>query len=128
MVNQVFDDNEDLKIVLEAQAKTINNLNKKINELNAELHTTKSKLVAIPSNSSGSIVQTTDDEETIARTQLNLLKNIALSRELTYEETKKVDIYAKLLMALMGKNKPKTIEGQDTSTEDLLRIVENNNG
>lgn len=124
MVNKLFDGNEDLKIFSDAQTATIISLNKKINELNREIERLKSQ--NIPSITS-SIVTDVDDEETIARTQLNLLKNVALTRELTYEETKKVDIYAKLLISLMGRKKEKGLPGDEAETADLLKIVESSN-
>lgn len=121
MVDDIFNEKEDLKVLVEAQKKIIISLNKKINELEAN----KLQVVSISNNIDSNLIKTTDDEETIARTQLNLLKNISLSRELTYEETKKVDIYAKLLISLMGRNKKKDLPGEEASTNDLLSIVEN---
>ncbi len=124
MVSNLFDDQEDLKVFAEAQTKTIINLNKKINELNDEIKHLKSVLSKSTPIISTNLIEESDDEETIARMQLRLLKNVSLERELTYEETKKVDIYAKLLLTLMGRNKNKVSPGKDLSTEDLLKLVE----
>lgn len=124
MVNKLFDEQEDLKVFADAQTKTIINLNKKINDLNSEVAHLKAILEKSTPIISSGIIQQSDDEETIARTQLRILKNISMERELTLEETKKVDIYAKLLLAFMGKNKNKISPAKDYTTQELLKLVE----
>ena len=64
------------------------------------------------------------DEETICRMQLEILNKVSMMRELSMEETKKVDIYTKLLIQINSGKKSKPDSGLDSLTDnDLLRIV-----
>lgn len=66
---------------------------------------------------------TLSDEEAICRMQLKLLHDKSLGRELTLEETKKVEILTKLLVTMAAKN-PKEDEAPTAiSTEELLKLV-----
>lgn len=124
MVNKLFDSEEDLRVFSEAQTSTIINLNKKINELNEENKHLKNLLEKSTPIISAGIMQESDDEETISRTQLRILRNVSMERELTLEECRKVDTYAKLLIALLGKTKTIQSKTKDISTEELLKLVE----
>jgi hypothetical protein len=64
------------------------------------------------------------DEETICRVQLHLLNNASMLRELTMEETKKVEIYTKLLSQINNTKKKQPNDALDSlSDTDLLKIV-----
>lgn len=101
----------EMKAYSEAQYKTIIALNQKINELEAK----NKSLEEILANSVPMVKEQAaeiqllsqgTDEETICRIQLKLLKDRVLAGdELTMEETKKADIYARLLLAIKQGNK-----------------------
>ena len=67
------------------------------------------------------------DEEVICRTQLNLLKQMSLERQLTLEESRKVDIFSKILIALNEKPKTIKLETKSFKDEELLAIVSDEN-
>jgi hypothetical protein len=86
---------EDLKLKLakansfiSAQEETIDKLNKEIEKLQELL---ASRLEASPASSSF-----LEDEKIIADIQLKKLKDVALSRSLTLEETRKFEIFSKI--------------------------------
>lgn len=118
----------------EAQHKTIIELSKKNQKLEEEVKHLKTladsqvpKLQIQQEQSvikSGAIIE--DHEENICRMELKKLHDVSLERQLTYEETKKVEIYTKLLIAIQAKVKSNVIELKKTDTSDLLQLVENN--
>lgn len=106
-----------------AQTKQINELRKKLEELSQQaeqLTIENTRLKALnPSEEFD-----TEDAETIAVVQLALLRNYAMQRELTLEETKKYEIHTKILK-LIENVKPKD-ESQginSLSTEELLAAM-----
>lgn len=106
-----FKDLNDLKAFAQAQQKTLIELTKKNKAQEDEIKHLKKLLEgAVPVIQGPKIDFSTNDEETIAREQLYRLKDMSHDRELTLEETRRVEIYAKILIAL--KDKPKTIEIQ----------------
>jgi hypothetical protein len=121
----------DLKAFAEAQQKTLVQLTKKVKQLEEERDHLKKLLEStapvIQTPQNNSIIAEkflTSDQEAICRTQLMKLREIALDREMTLEETKKVEIFSKILAAL--ENAPKTIK-IDTKTidnDDLMGFLE----
>lgn len=109
MINQ-FTTLVDLQAFAKAQQKTLIDLTKKLKASEDEVKHLKKLLEgAVPVvNSPAKINFEANDEETIARQQLHLLKMISTDKELSLEETKRVEIYSKILNTL--KDKPKTIE------------------
>lgn len=65
-------------------------------------------------------------EENICKMELKKLHDLSLERTLTYEETKKVDIFTKLLLAIAQKPKSQLIDTKKKNTDELLRLVSNN--
>lgn len=122
----------DLKAFSEAQQKTIVQLTKKVKQLEEERDQLKSQInapVPTPSSNiepSGAIADKflTSDQEAICRTQLMKLREIAFDREMTLEETKKVEIFSKILTSL--ENAPKTIKIDTKSMDnsDLMGLLE----
>lgn len=119
---------EEWKKFAEAQHKTIIQLNSKLKNLEEEKESLKKLL-----EKSTPLIQPqreyaldTDDEEYIARTQLARLKQIADERELTLEESKRTEIFVKILNGV--RNTPKTIEvkTKELSNDQLLAIVSSN--
>jgi regulator of replication initiation timing len=109
-----------------SQTKNINDLRKKLEEMSRSLETltienTKLKALA----PSGSIETSIADEESICLVQLALINNMSMQRELTLEETKKVEIYTKTLLLVRGRKPEKEDEGSigNLSNEDLLAAM-----
>jgi hypothetical protein len=121
----------DIRAFSEAQQKTIIQLTKKVKQLEEERDHLKKLLEStapIIQTANNTLVQTekflTSDQEAICRVQLTKLRDIALDRELTLEETKKVEIFSKIITVL--ENAPKTIKIDTKSIEsnDLMGLLE----
>lgn len=106
-----FTDLAELKTYSAAQYKTILELSKKINKLeeeNAELK--KQLLNSTPKDPSTESAVNSEllmgsNQEIIAKIQLNRFKEISMERELSLEESKKVEIFAKILFSMNNKDK-----------------------
>lgn len=128
-VNQIYGEiksEEEMRSFMEAQHKTINQLTEQLRESELKIKqledmvSAQTPLVgAEPKNNEYS-----SDEEFIAREQLKYFAGIAADREFTLEETKKVDIYAKLLLSLTMKEKKPKSELTSMSPAQLLKFVE----
>lgn len=126
----------DLQAFCEAQQKTILNLSKKIKSLEEERDHLKKLLdsttPSLPIEQNKDLIQInppsdkflTSDQEAICRVQLNKLREIALDRELTLEETKKVEIFSKIITNI--ENAPKTIkiDAKSVDSGDLMGLLE----
>jgi hypothetical protein len=95
----------------QAQYQTILSLSKKITELEEKNTSLEAQLLNTspinknPDEESKLIISDTD-EETICRIELKKLRDRSISGiELTLEETKRVEIYTKLLLAISEKKK-----------------------
>ena len=124
---------EDLQLFAEAQNSTILQLSKKIQKLEEERdHLKKLLESSVPlikeEGKGGAEKFLTSAEEAICIMQLDKLRDISSGRELTYEESKKVEIFNKILISV--KNMPKTIEikNKQLKTEELLALVESDDG
>lgn len=114
-----------------AQQATIIQLSKKIQRLEEECDHLKKllessvPLIVKEGNDSNVEKFLSTAEETICIMQLDKLREISLERELTLEETRRVEIFAKILSTF--RNVPKTIEikNKNMKTEELLALVEN---
>lgn len=121
----------DLQAFAIAQQKTLMEITKEKSVLQEKVkHLEKLISSAVPVIGGGNkpIDFSSNDEEAIAREQLYILKQMSSERELTLEETKRVEIYSKILIAL--KDKPKTINvnsRQATEKELLAAAQENDN-
>jgi hypothetical protein len=65
------------------------------------------------------------NEQLICETQITILKDKAVTRELTFEEAKKFAIFTEVLENLRKNTKSSDISVQKMSDEDLLKLVEN---
>jgi len=120
-----FKELPELQAFARAQQKTITELTKKNKAQDDEIKHLKKLLEgAVPVIQEKPIDFGANDEEAIAREQLFLLKKMSNERELNYEETKRVEIYSKILMALKDKQ-PKTIEvkSRQLSDSELLNAL-----
>lgn len=126
---------EELKTFAELQVysnslfQTVTNLNKKINELeekNKELQKIlESNLILIGTDKDiKDLFLNIEDPEAIALMQLKLLRNMSIERELTLEETRRFEIYCKILDNIEIKRKEKVAQVQQSlSNDDLLSAI-----
>lgn len=118
-----FKDSSELQLTLAAQMKTLINLNKKIKQVQDENEHLK-KLLTQTNPIVVSMDQQGMDEELISRSELRKLRQTSQERELSMEETKKVEIFSKILNTLA--NKPKAIEvtAKNMKSDELLTLLE----
>jgi regulator of replication initiation timing len=122
----------DQKAYIKAQSSTIISQTKEINNLKRELEKlAKENERLLFENTQMRATNPekqfeTSDEETICVVQLAILKNYAMSRELTMEETKKVEILNKILLSIRDINRKniETDNAESLSNEDLLKMME----
>lgn len=111
------------KETFDAQTTVLITLNKKLKHLEDENEHLKKLL----KNSNPIIVSMDEaglDEELISRSELRKLRQVSQERELTMEETKKVEIYSKIMANIA--NKPKAIEvyAKNLKSEELMSQLE----
>lgn len=127
-----FDSVEDLKEYASSQYKTIITQSKKITELEKKLEATESKLLEAEKKSAISSALTIEqtecsDTEAVCVIQIAILKGLAMNRELTLEEVKKLEIFAKTLQLIKGKPVPEEKKKETPSkisTAELLKLVD----
>ena len=122
-----FREISELQAFARAQQKTIMDLTKKNKNLDEEVKHLKKLLeqtVPVIKPTEEKIDFGSNDEEAIAREQLFLLKKISNERELTLEETKRVEIFSKILNSLKEKQ-PKVLEikAKQLSDAELLAQI-----
>jgi Cu/Ag efflux protein CusF len=109
-----------------SQTKEINVLRKQKEQLEKEFEKLTMEHVQLKAlNPAGTAQFEVSDEETIAIVQLAILKNLAMQRELTLEETKKCEIFTKLLVVIRGKvetkDEPASLSGLDAA--ELTKLM-----
>lgn len=118
----------DLREFSEAQQKVIIQLNKKIQKLEAEkakLEETISKSPVQLFQGNISLDSEMATEEAICTMQIKRLEEISLGRELTLEETRKLEAFSKILATFRNnKEKPKN-KTDNIHDSELLKLVEN---
>lgn len=126
-----FKEVSEIKLFTEAQHKTIIELSKKIKKLEDENNHLKKLLetsTPLIDSDKKDLIQSqsflTSDEETICVTQLNKLRDVSFERELTLEESRRVEIFSKILTTL--RNSPKTIkvESKKYTDAELIALIE----
>ena len=120
-------------IMIDAQKKQITVLNKKINELkveNEELRVKLKQAQATPSIMSGTRMsgnkEGLSDEEQVCKLEIAKLLEVSGDRELTLEESKKLDIYTKILNSKKTEEK-KQVEPVNLSDTELLQFLKSGN-
>lgn len=124
---------EELKVFCGAQFKQILNLSKKIKELEEKNQELQKK---VKENNNLSVLKpefsnlnpTVDlkvksDAETVAQVQIKMIKEQAFHRELTMEETKKLEIFNRILTQPEEKQKPIKADAKVLSENELLAAV-----
>lgn len=114
----------ELKVYSDAQYRTILELNKKINALEQENISLKRAASAANAEQKTDILSKASDEQTICETQLAILRDRALDGELTMEESRKADLFARLLITLRDPSRKKDDGLKGLDTKQLLKIVE----
>jgi hypothetical protein len=117
---------DDLRAFANAQQKTLIELTKKNKNYEDELKHLKKLLesaVPVIASEQPKVNFSSNDEESIAREQLFLLKNISAERELTFEETRKVEIFSKILNTLKAKPKDVEVKSQQLTEKELLQLM-----
>lgn len=128
-----FDSVDDIKEYASSQYKVIITQSRKISELERAVETLNTKLadaekrVAVSSVLSIDQPEGTSDTETTCVIQIAMLKGLAMNRELTLEEVKKLEIFAKTLQMLKGKipteSDKKKESGSRLTTEQLMALA-----
>lgn len=127
-----YKDFNQLQEFAQAQQTTIISLSKKIQKLEDERDHLKKLLEStVPLfNEPGKVIASgkllTSAEEAICVMQLDRLRDISLERELTLEETRRVEIFSKVLASVKSKPKDSDSKAKEMSNEELLALVENN--
>lgn len=128
---------EDLQKYCNSQFLTIIELSKKITKLeeeNKHLKEILEKSTALIATDAPkdlqpieSLLITGKDEEYIALTEIRRLKDLTRERDLSLEETKRLEIYTKILNQLYTTPKTIKVESRKLNNDDLLKMLEEEN-
>lgn len=128
-----FETVEDIKEYASSQYRTIITQSKKITELERKTEVLEVKLaeaekkIAVSSSLSIEQPEGQSDTETVCVVQIAMLKGLAMNKELTLEETKKLEVFAKTLQMIRGKptgeSDKKKDSGTKLTTEQLLALA-----
>jgi hypothetical protein len=112
------------------QFRTINSLKKEIDKLKEENKSLKLMVegnvppIGFATNNFNSPLGISN-EQLICETQLTILKDRAITRELTFEEAKKFAIFSEILTDIkINNSKSNDIMVEQMPVEDLLKLVE----
>lgn len=119
-----FKDFEDIRPYIESQFKTITVLTKENTSLKEEIKHLKSMLMDSVPIIGGQTAEITNEEQ-ICLTEIKKLKDLTEIQVLTYEDTKKLDIFVKTLKLLREKTKKSQPDVSGLSEKDLLSSIEN---
>lgn len=126
-INDLNNSFNDLQEYSDAQFRTIVELKKQIDQLKSE---NESLRLMLDSNLPDLGLQVTNlgigvtNEQLICETQILLLKNDAMTRPLTMEEARKLEIFTTVLDRVKrGSKDPVDIEVNKLSNTDLLQII-----
>lgn len=128
---------EELQAYCDAQYKTIVSLNKRITENERELEKLREENNSLKNNNTVLNAQaavfektsltnqfTVSDEESTCLIQLAMIRQNALQRELSNEETKRFETFAKVLHIIRGTQENKKDKLDNLSSEDLLKLID----
>ena len=123
-----FKTQTELKTYCGVQFKTITNLTKKLKEKEEEVEHLKGLLeknVQLMTVDASNVLVNSTDEEQICRTQLRRLRDLSMARELTLEESKKAEIFVKLLLnQITVKDEDDNKNIKNMSTAELIQLVD----
>lgn len=113
-----------------AQEQTILQISRKLQKLEEERDHLKTLLETsvpiIKTSPEGVQLFAENDTEYICNIEIGKLKQNSIVRELTLEESKRLDTYFKILTQLNSRPNKQEKEVKDLNTSDLLKLVENN--
>lgn len=117
----------ELQSYSDSQFKSIVELKKQIKKLEEENGSLKSMLENnLPSLTIDGLG--VSNEQLICETQITILKDKAITRELTFEEAKKFAIFTEVLENIRKNSKSSDINVQKMSDDELIKLVEGTNG
>jgi hypothetical protein len=126
-INQLEEGFQELQKYSDSQFHLVNKLREDIARLESE---NKSLKIMIEQNLPSIGLQVGDvslgisNEQLICEVQLNMLKDLAVGRSLTLEETKRFEIYTKILKDIKSGNKNAVdINIQKMSDEELIKAA-----
>lgn len=127
-INDLEKSYTDLQEYSDNQFRTINSLRKEIDKLKDENKSLKTMMEGhTPSIGFSNEINNIgiSNEQLICETQISILKDRAITRELTFEEAKKFAIFTEVLGEIKKNNsKVDDISVNKLPVEDLLRLVE----
>lgn len=113
----------ELQSYSDSQFKSIVELKKQIKKLEEENASLKKMMeTSLPALSFDGLG--ISNEQLICETQITILKDKSITRELTFEEAKKFAIFTEVLDNLKKNTKSSDVNVQKISDEDLLKMVE----
>lgn len=123
-----FKTEEELKAYIEAQQQSFIEVSKKVRGLEDENDNLKKKIDKLQLQQNKDKVSSLEaeeisDSEIICLSQIELLKKRTEERELTYEETKKFEVFTKIYEQIKTAKKNNDEKLKETSTEQLLSLV-----
>ncbi len=110
-----------------AQSKEITQLNKMKEQLEEEVKKLSTEVITLKATGGVAPGQqfATSSSETICVVQLAMLEQLSMNRELTLEESKKVELFSKVLREERGKTaKEKEDSPASLSNEELLKAMQ----
>lgn len=116
----------ELQSYSDSQFKSIVELKKQLQKLQEENASLKTMLESnLPSLTIDGLG--VSNEQLICETQITILKDKAITRELTFEEAKKFAIFTEVLENIRKNSKSSDINVQKMSDDELLKLVEGSN-
>lgn len=113
-----------LQSVIITQTRNINELRKKLEEMSGQLEKLTIENTRLKALGADPTAEIGNDAESICLVQLALINNFSMQRELTLEETKKSEIFTKMLILLRGKQEKKEVDTVGSlSNEDLMKAL-----
>jgi hypothetical protein len=126
-VNDLEKSFNELQSYSDSQFKSIVELKKQIKKLEEEKASmqvmVESNLPSLTFDGLG-----VSNEQLICETQITILKDKAVTRELTFEEAKKFAIFTEVLENIRKNSKSSDINVQKMSDDELIKLVEGTNG
>jgi len=121
-----FKDMTELQAYCDSQYKLIIDLSKKINKLEQEKKSLEETLLKNNLNSSPLLDLSTElsNEEVVCMVQLKLLKEISDRGSLTLEETRKFEIFTKILQIIHSNKKNNGEVLNKVKDDELLSLIE----
>lgn len=120
-----FKNNEEREQFMQSQHQVITNLTKKTEEQVSKIKHLEAMLKDAVKPESIILDSTpVTNEELIAREQIHMLKIASAERELTLEETRKLDTYVKIILSLKDTQKKPASSVANLDAKALLKLVE----